>query len=168
MLGNHGAEHHLQTKSDGDAHSPSITVLICTLNEEQNIAHVLTRIPSSVSEILIVDGHSTDRTIERIRELAPRARVIYQQGKGKGDAIRCGVREARGEIIVTLDADGSMDPAEITRFVQALLQGYDFAKGSRFLPGGGTDDMPRHRRFGNWCFTVLTNLLYGTKYSDIT
>jgi len=147
---------------------PSITVLICTLNEEQNIAFVLKDIPSFVSEILISDGNSTDKTVEIATAVSPRSRVIYQQGKGKGDAIRYGIQEAKGEIIVTLDADGSMDPMEVERFIQPLLDGYDYAKGSRFLPGAGTDDMPRHRRFGNRVFTMLTNLLHRTKYTDIS
>jgi hypothetical protein len=61
-----------------------------------------------------------------------------------------------------------MDPSEIPRFVDALTKGFDFAKGTRFLPGGGTADMSRHRIFGNWVFTQLTNLLYRTNYTDIT
>jgi hypothetical protein len=66
-----------------------------------------------------------------------------------------------------LDADGSMDPAETPAFVGALLSGADFAKGSRFLQGGGTMDMPFYRRLGNWAFVVLVRLLFGGRYSDL-
>ena len=147
---------------------PSITVLICTLNEERSIVHVLGMIPSFVTEVLIVDGHSTDRTVEVAREIYPAVCVTTQPGRGKGDAIRHGIQQATGEIVVTVDADGSMDLKDISKFVNFLTQGYDFAKGSRFLPGAGTKDMTRHRLFGNWVFTTLTNILYGTRYTDIT
>lgn len=153
---------------DGTGRSrPSISVLLCTLNEEKNLPHVLPRIPSFIDEILIVDGHSTDGTVEVARRLCPSARILYQPGTGKGDALRYGIEQARGEIIVVLDADGSMDPEEMPRFIEPLLEGYDFAKGSRFLPGGGTSDMPAHRRFGNWVFTTLTNLFHRCRYTDL-
>lgn len=112
---------------------PTVTALICTLNEEQNLPYTLPKIPDWVDEVLLVDGHSTDSTVEVARRLRAGVRVIYQQGKGKGDALKCGVEHARGDIIVTLDADGTTDPEEIPKFIEPLLNGYDFAKGSRFL-----------------------------------
>jgi glycosyltransferase involved in cell wall biosynthesis len=148
--------------------SPKITVLIPTLNETGNLSYVLSRIPPIVDEILIVDGYSSDNTVAVAKQLCPRARVIYQDKRGKGDAIKCGIRQATGDIIVTLDCDGSMDPQEIPRLVTPLLNGYDSVKGSRFLKDGGTTDMPTYRRLGNKFFVFLTNLLYGTKYTDIT
>lgn len=144
-----------------------ITALLCTLNEEKNLPHVLPRLPKDIDEVLIVDGRSRDKTVEVAKKLCPRARVVFQPGKGKGDALRYGIKRARGDIIVMLDADGSMSPEEIPRFVQPLLEGYDFVKGSRFLPGGGTSDMPKHRKFGNWVFTTLTNIFHRTKYTDL-
>ena len=146
---------------------PTVTALICTLNEEENLPHVLPRLPAWIDEVLIVDGHSSDRTVERALELRPDARIIYQPGKGKGDALRYGIQEARHDIVVTLDADGSMDMAETASFVRPLLEGYDFVKGSRFLPDGGTSDMPSFRRFGNWVFTSLVNLFFKAKYTDL-
>jgi glycosyltransferase involved in cell wall biosynthesis len=65
---------------------PEVTVLICTLNEAENIQHVLARIPNWVKEILVVDGHSTDGTIGMVQEYRPDIRVLYQRGNGKGDA----------------------------------------------------------------------------------
>ena len=144
---------------------PTVTVLICTLNEESNLSHVLPGIPDWVDEVLIVDGHSTDNTIQLAKELLPRARILYQSGKGKGDALKLGIQEATGDIIVTLDADGSTDPMDISRFVEPLTQGYDFAKGSRFL--ANSPRMAWHRRLGNWVLTTTTNVLFGTKYTDI-
>jgi glycosyltransferase involved in cell wall biosynthesis len=152
---------------NGLANSPRITVILPTINEERNLSYVLPRIPPIVDEILLVDGHSTDNTVELAKKLCPRIRVIYQDGKGKGNALKCGIAKAVGDIIITLDADGSMDPEEIPRFVGPLIRGYDFVEGSRFLPGGGTSDMPWYRGLGNRLFTSLACLLYGIRCTDI-
>jgi D,D-heptose 1,7-bisphosphate phosphatase len=145
----------------------TITVIVPTRNEGKNLSHVLPKIPPVVGEILLVDGHSTDDTVTMAKRLSQEIRVTYQDGKGKGNALRYGIAEATGDIIVTLDADGSMDPEEIPTFIAPLLAGYDYVKGSRFLPGGGTLDMPWLRRLGNKLFTVLVNLLHGTRYTDL-
>src|SRR4029079_8047757 len=92
---------------------------------------------------------------------------MHQRGKGKGDALRAGFAAATGDIVVAMDADGSTDPLEIPAFVGALLAGADFVKGSRFLQGAGTADMPMHRRLGNKGLTLLVRLLFGGRYSDL-
>jgi len=144
-----------------------ISVVICALNEERNLPSVLKHIPSWVDEVVLIDGHSTDRTIEVAKEAYEGIRVLLQAGRGKGQALRQGLKHATGDLVVTLDADGSMDPKEIARFVTPLLEGYDVAKGSRFLHGGGTSDMEGYRKLANRFFTLLTNLLYGTRYTDL-
>ena len=145
----------------------TVSVVIPALNEAENLPHVLPRIPKDVYEIVLVDGHSTDRTVEVARELVPTAKVVKQDGTGKGAALRSGFAAATGDIIVMLDADGSTDPTEIPRFVNALLAGADFVKGSRFLHGGGTADMPLHRRLGNLGFVHMVRTLYGGRYTDL-
>lgn len=144
---------------------PKVTVLICTFNEEKNLPYVLPGIPEWVDEILLVDGRSTDRTVEVAKEIRPEIRVLYQSDTGKGDALRYGIQQASGEIIVTVDADGSTNPEEIPKFIEPLLDGYDFTKGSRFLNQCPT--LSQLRRFGNKLFVSLTNILYGTKYTDL-
>ncbi len=146
---------------------PQISVVIPTHNEAQNLHYVLPRIPSIVSEVILVDGHSSDDTIAIAQQLIPSIRVIRQQVKGKGDALRIGFDESTGDIIVMIDADGSTDPNEILRFVDALLQGNDFAKGSRFIQGGGSHDITPLRSLGNLGLSQLVNLLFGTRYSDL-
>ncbi len=146
---------------------PAVSVVIPALNEAENLPHVLPRIPRWVDEVLLVDGHSTDDTVEVARRLYPGIRIIPQVGKGKGAALRTGFEAATGHIIIMLDADGSTDPTEIPAFVGALLAGADYAKGSRFLQGGGTLDMPFYRKVGNWCFVTLVRLLFGGKYTDL-
>jgi glycosyltransferase involved in cell wall biosynthesis len=144
-----------------------VSVVIPTLNEVENLPHVLPYIPKWVDEVVLVDGHSTDGTVEVARKLLPTIVTVQQRGKGKGAALRTGFEAATGDIIVMLDADGSTDPNEIAAYVGSLLAGADFVKGSRFLQGGGTADMPRYRRLGNWGFVMIVRLLFGGNYSDL-
>ncbi len=148
-------------------HVPSVSVVIPALNEAENLPHVLPLIPQGIDEVLLVDGNSSDGTAEVAQRLRPGIRLVQQQGRGKGAALRTGFAAATGDIVVMLDADGSMDPGEIPAFVGALLAGADFAKGSRFVQGGGTADMPLHRRLGNRVFVQLVRLLFGSTFSDL-
>ena len=148
-------------------HALRVTVVIPTLNEAANLPHVLTRLPDLVDEVIIVDGHSVDSTIDVARAILPDARVVLQDGKGKGNALACGFAAASGDIIVMLDADGSTDPAEIPAFLDTLLGGSDFAKGSRFKAGGGSTDITPIRRAGNRALATTVNLLFGTTYTDL-
>ncbi len=137
------------------------------MNEARNLPYVLPRLPDDVFEVIVVDGRSTDGTVEVARQLRPDVRVVEERRRGKGSALEHGFRACRGEIIVMLDADGSADPAEIPRFVDALRDGADFAKGSRNLPGGGSHDITRVRHLGNRALTRLVNLLFGSGYTDL-
>src|SRR5690606_11884999 len=137
-------------------------------NEAKNLPIVLPRIPKWVHEVLIVDGRSKDNTIEVAKQLLPDlVKIVKQSGKGKGDALRAGFEAATGDIIVMLDADGSMAPEEIPLYIGALMAGADFVKGSRFLQGGGTDDMEFVRYLGNLGFTMTVRVLFGGVYSDL-
>ena len=146
---------------------PTISVIVPAMNEAQNLSHVLPRIPREVHEVILVDGHSIDDTIAVAQRLMPGIRVVQQQGRGKGAAIRTGFAAATGDIIVMIDADGSTAPEEIPAYVRALTDGADYAKGSRFLTGGGTSDMPFHRKLGNMAFVYLVRLFFGGKYTDL-
>jgi len=146
---------------------PRVSVIIPTLNEAANLPHVFARLPSDLHEVIVVDGFSTDATLEVTRDLRPDARIVLQQSRGKGDALRCGFEAATGDVLVMLDADGSADPGEIPAFVEALVAGADFAKGTRFRDGGGSSDITRLRRYGNRGLNGVVNLLFGTAYSDL-
>jgi len=141
--------------------------VIPALNEAENLRHVLPRLPEGLHEVILVDGHSTDGTAQVALEELPSIRVVTQSGRGKGDAFQAGFAAVTGDIIVMLDADGSADPDEIPRFVDSLVGGADFAKGSRYVPGGGSADMTRIRQLGNWALSRTANLLYGTDYTDL-
>lgn len=141
-------------------------MVVAALNEAENLSYVLPRIPEDVYECILVDGHSTDGTVETAKRIRPNIRIICQGGRGKGDALRCGFAAARGDAIVAIDADGSTDPAEIPAFVGALQAGAEYVKGSRFIPGAGTADMTTLRKVGNWGFIALVRMLFGVRYSD--
>lgn len=146
---------------------PRISVVIPTRNEAANLPYVLPRIPATIDEVILVDGHSTDGTVEVARQLLPDIRIVEQSGKGKGDAIRVGCAACTGDIIVLLDADGSANPGEIAHFVEALMAGNDFAKGSRFMEGGDSHDITRLRRWGNYWLSQLVNVLFRTRFTDL-
>lgn len=148
-------------------HHPTISVVIPTLNEVHNLAHVFAALPQDVDEVVLVDGRSTDGTVEEALRLRPDIVVVAQTGRGKGNALACGFHACHGDIIVMIDADCSTDPGEIPSFVGALIAGADFAKGSRFVTGGGSSDITRLRRHGNKLLNGLVNTFYGTRYSDL-
>ncbi|MGC1211302.1 MAG: glycosyltransferase family 2 protein [Micromonospora sp.] len=155
------------TAVDGRRERQTVSVVIPTLNEEKNIAWVLERMPSIVDEVILVDGHSSDRTVQVARAIRPDIVVLTQNCRGKGDAARVAFAAATGDLIVMIDADGSMDPAEIHRFVTPLMNGYDFVKGSRFLAGGGSTDLTALRRSGNQMLVRLTNSLFLVRFTDL-
>jgi glycosyltransferase involved in cell wall biosynthesis len=145
----------------------TVSVVVPTLNEVRNLPFVLPRIPTWVDQVVLVDGGSEDGTVEVARTLLPGIDVVRELRPGKGAALQAGFRAAYGDIIVTLDADGSADPAEIPAFVGCLLAGADYAKGSRFAQGGGTRDMELLRRAGNWGLRLLVRVAFGGRYSDL-
>jgi glycosyltransferase involved in cell wall biosynthesis len=144
-----------------------VSVVIPALNEARNLPHVLSRMPPSIHEVILVDGFSSDSTVAVARQLMPDVHIVMQTRTGKGNALACGLAEASGDIIAMIDADGSADPAEIPKFVKILLDGADFAKGTRFAPGGGSSDITRLRAVGNRLLTTFFNVYLGSHYSDL-
>lgn len=147
--------------------APKVSVVIPALNEALNLPHVAARMPAGIDEIVVVDGRSVDDTVEVARRLWPNGIHLTQTRSGKGNALACGFEAATGDIIVMIDADGSTDPGEISAYVAALVAGADFAKGSRFIDGGGSADITRIRRIGNWGLNTLVNVLFTSRYTDL-
>ena len=145
---------------------PRISVVIPAKNEARNLEIVLPELPS-VHEVILVDGTSVDGTVEVAQRLLPDIKVVHQTRRGKGNALACGFAAATGDIIVMFDADCSADPVEIPRFVAALLGGADFAKGTRFQPGGGSTDITWLRGAGNRGLNLLANSMLRTSYTDL-
>jgi glycosyltransferase involved in cell wall biosynthesis len=146
---------------------PTVSVVIPTLNEVESLPWVIEHLPTWVTELVIVDGLSTDRTETLARSLRPDVVVVHQHQRGKGAALRAGFAACTGDIVVMIDADGSTDPREMDRFVGALMDGADFVKGSRHIPDGGSADFTRLRAAGNKFFVVMANLLYGSTFTDL-
>ncbi len=150
-----------------DPDGPTVSVVVPTRNEEPNLRWLARHMPAHVHEIILVDGGSTDGTVQTAQALWPDVRVVAQTRKGKGNALACGFHAATGDIIVMIDADGSMDPGEIPYFVAALVDGADYAKGSRFTTGGGSSDITALRAWGNRRLNGITAVVHGTAYSDL-
>ncbi|HEX7881340.1 MAG TPA: glycosyltransferase family 2 protein [Afipia sp.] len=146
---------------------PRVSFVVPTLNEAKNLPWLLPRIPTWAHEVIIVDGRSTDDTVAVARGLREDVKVVMEPRRGKGAALQAGFRAATGDIIVMIDADGSMVPEEAIVFVGALIAGADLVKGSRFLQGAGTDDMSTFRMLGNWGLTLMVRILYGGSFSDL-
>jgi len=147
--------------------APRVSVVIPTLNEAKNLPHVFGLLPEGLHEVIIVDGRSVDDTVAVAQRLRPDVRVVRQNRRGKGNAMACGFAAVTGDIVVMLDADGSADPREIPLFVSALVNGADYAKGSRFVAGGGSSDITRTRAWGNRWLNRTANVLFGTRYTDL-
>jgi glycosyltransferase involved in cell wall biosynthesis len=146
---------------------PRASVVIPTLNEEKNIGWVLDRLPTGLHEVVLVDGRSTDQTIAIATQLRPDIRVVLQTARGKGAALALGLARVTGDIAIMIDADGSMDPAEIPGLLGALMSGADVVKGSRLAAGGGSVDLTPVRKLGNWGLTVLANGLYHRNWREL-
>jgi glycosyltransferase involved in cell wall biosynthesis len=160
-------EEHAYRAPGANKAEPTVSIVIPAKNEALNLPHVFAAFDAEGYEVILVDGNSVDNTVEVAQELCPDIKVVGQTRKGKGNALACGFAVAKGDFIVMLDADGSTDPAEIPRFVEALKQGADFAKGSRFMPGAGSSDISRLRQVGNYFLNKIVNLIYGTRYTDL-
>lgn len=150
------------------ASAPYVSVVIPTWNEEGNIGRVIPAIKRVLSgytyEIIVVDRHSKDRTATIAKKLG--AKMLYDD-IGKGSALIKGLMGAKGKLLISMDADLSNEPKELKLLIAGIETGYDICMGSRFIIGGGSDDMPLVRRFGNKVFILLVNLLFGSNYTDL-
>ncbi len=147
---------------------PYVSIIIPTLNEGRNIGRIIRAIKGTLCdydyELIVVDGHSHDDTVKIAKSLG--ARVLYDE-IGKGSALIKGMHAAKGKVIISMDADLSNRPAELRLLMAGIEAGYDVCMGSRFLLGGGSEDISPSRKFGNKFFVTLVNLLYRSKYTDL-
>lgn len=145
-----------------------VSVVVPAHNEAKNLPYVLPLIPGWVHEVILVNNHSTDDTVEVAKRLLPNIRIVNTDlRRGKGVALQAGFAAVTGDIIVMIDADGSSDPREMPRFVEALLAGAYLVKGSRFIGDGGSSDITRLRRMGSLVLIWITNRLFAVRFTDM-
>ncbi|MGO9645519.1 MAG: glycosyltransferase family 2 protein [Candidatus Bathyarchaeia archaeon] len=148
--------------------SPSRVLLLTTMNEITGLRSIWNNIPFNLfKRTVVVDAHSTDGTLDFLKD--KRCEVIFQHSPGRGDAIREAMSQITEDVVLLMASDGNDDPKYIHAFVSKIEEGYDIVSGSRFAPGGMTDDSDdpyRIRRFGNRLFTFLVNVLWKAQSSD--
>ena len=145
-----------------------ISVIIPTLNEEKTLPEIIEGVKAHADEILVVDGHSSDSTRKVAQEMG--IKVILDNKKGKGEALRHAIQFVNGDIIVFIDADGSHDPRDIPRLLEPILNdGADHVSGSRLMGGsselhGGFDEC--FRLMGSSLITACINWKFKVKLSE--
>jgi len=149
----------------------SVSVVIPAYNEEKNIEEILSRTNKTMEtmgvsyEIIVVDDGSTDKT----RLLAERHKattLTNGTNRGKGQALKRGLQNAIGNIIITMDADGSHQPEEIPKLLKPLVNGADIVAGSRFLGRRERGSVKRLHILGNHLFNLLILLLTKKRITD--
>jgi SAM-dependent methyltransferase len=159
---------------DDGAEEPAVSVVVPCRNEAGNIENAIRRLPSMGrhTEVLFVEGHSKDNTLEECRRVAEKyperdIRVLVQEGSGKGDAVRLGFSQARGDVLMILDADLSVAPEDLPQFYEALVSRKgDFVNGSRMVYSMEEHAMRFLNLLGNRAFALLLSRLMGQPVKD--
>ena len=161
----------VKSKGDREREEFFVSVVIPVFNEEQTVGDIITRTKRTWEqmgvpyEILVVDDGSVDKSADISQ--AKEAHVIKENHQGKGYALRSGFRQAKGELIVTLDADGSYKPEEISLVALCIKEDRaDFVIGTRFFNSVNKTKIPKVNRTGNRLFNDLIRFLTGVKVSD--
>ena len=141
-----------------------LTIIIPTLNEEKAIGKVLDELIElgyDKDRIIVVDGYSSDRTVEIARERG--VKVVYQEGKGKADALKTALQYVETKYILIMDGDYTYDPKNVVNMLRYIDE-YDHVIGCRSI---GRNNIPLINRFGNWVITKVFNMLFGISLKDV-
>ncbi len=148
-----------------------IKVIIPAFNEADSIGHVIKELPTTVSEIIVVNNNSTDDTVKNAEKAG--ATVLTEKRKGYGYACLCGLdyvakQSKVPDIIVFIDGDYSDYPEELDQVVAPILEnGVDFVVGARKKSLREEGSMTPQQIFGNWLATFLMRLFFGAKFTDL-
>ena len=144
----------------------STSLIILTLNEIEGVKIMIPKVKQEwADEIVLVDGGSTDGTIEEVKRLG--LQIIHQKTKGHGGAILDGVKGTSSDTIVIWSPDGNHEVEEIPRLIEKIKEGYDQVIISRFGKGSVNLDAGILETFGNKMFTAIVNILFGGNLTDI-
>ena len=146
--------------------SLTTTLLLPTLNEIEALRTIVPQIRKEwVDEIIVIDGGSTDGTVEFARE---HGFIVHSQsGRGFGVGMRQGMQLAKGDIVVEFMTDGNSLPEDIPRIIAKMREGYDLIIASRYLDGNKSDDDDWLTALGNRIFTTVVNIFFGAHYTDV-
>lgn len=144
---------------------PKVSLIVLTRNEKEGLEKIMPRVKKSwVDEILVVDGNSTDGTIEAAKKIG--LKVVQQTKMGRGNAFRVGLENAKGDMLIYFSPDGNEVPEDIPKIINKMKEGHDMVIASRFSKLSKSEDATFVRLLGNKMFTVVINSLYGTKLTD--
>jgi C-methyltransferase C-terminal domain/Glycosyl transferase family 2/Methyltransferase domain len=142
------------------------TLLLPTLDEIEAVRVIVPQLRKDwVDEILVIDGGSTDGTVEFMR--AAGLDVHMQTVRGYGEGMLEALHLAKGDVVIEFNPDGNSIPEDILRIIAKINEGYDLVIGSRYRDGAKSDDDDWVTALGNWMFTTIVNLLFGTRYTDV-
>ncbi len=143
-----------------------VSLVIFTWNEIDGMRAIMPQIKKEwYDELIIVDGGSTDGTIEYAGEHG--YYIFVQKEKGSGAAFIEAMEKATGDIVIIFSPDGNSDPSRIPPLIEKMKEGYDLVIASRYLDWAKSHDDDYVTAFGNWFFTKLVNLLFGSKITDL-
>ena len=143
----------------------NITLVIPAKNEPESLPKVLNELKGFDVNKLIVMSKDDKITLESIKDF--KENILFQSGKGFGNALREGINSVNTKYFCVFNADGSFDPRDLKNLEEKLQTGSDFVFSSRYLKGAGSEDDTFLTSIGNFFFTQLCNLLFGLKISDV-
>jgi hypothetical protein len=153
----------------------SCSVIIPARNEAGNIENAIKRMPKlgNHTEIIFVEGHSTDNTLDEIKKVTEKyskewdIKYFVQTGEGKGDAVRRGFAESKGDILMILDADLTVPPEDLVKFYNSIASNKgEFINGSRLIYPLEKESMRTLNFFGNKMFSIVFTWLLGQRFKD--
>ena len=141
------------------------TIFVLTLDEIDGVSAIMPKVKKEwADQIVLVDGGSTDGTIEKAKELG--FEVIHQKNKGEGNACRVGTDATESDFVMFFSPDGNDVPTDIPKLIQKTKEGFDVVHISRFGKESISEDANWLERFGNNMFTFLVNSFFGGTYTD--
>lgn len=141
------------------------TLFVPTLNEIEGMKTIMPRVKKQwVDEILVLDGGSTDGTVEYAKSKG--YRIVMQKSKGITNAYREALKVAKGDYIIAFSPDGNSVPEVIPKLVRKIKEGYDMVIASRYKGNAKSDDDDPVTAFGNFLFTKIINIAFGGNYTD--